>query len=158
MAALKGIAPRNEMEGMLAAQMVSTHNAAMECLRRAMLEGQSFEGRDQNLKHAARLMGIYERQLAALDKHRGKGQQKITVEHVTVEAGGQAIVGTVETRGEGTANDTKEKHRDEPEAPMLADGTDAHVINQMSDAADNDPVKVGGKRRAEARPERKRIR
>jgi hypothetical protein len=33
--------------------------------------------------------------MEALDKHRGKGQQKITVEHVTVEAGGQAIVGNV---------------------------------------------------------------
>ena len=38
---------------------------------------------------------FYERQLAALDKHRGKGQQKITVEHVTVQAGGQAIVDKV---------------------------------------------------------------
>ena len=82
---------------MLAAQMISTHNAAMECLRRAMTEAQTFEGRDQNLKHAAKLLGLYERQLAALDKHRGKGQQKITVEHVTVEAGGQAIVGNVGT-------------------------------------------------------------
>lgn len=97
-AALQQIAPRNELEGMLAAQMISTHNAAMECLRRAMMEGQTFGGRDQNLKHAAKLLGIYERQLAALDKHRGKGQQKITVEHVTVEAGGQAIVGNVETK------------------------------------------------------------
>ena len=97
--AMKNIAPRNELEGMLAAQMISTHNAAMECLRRAMKEEQTFEGRDTNLKHAAKLMAIYERQLAALDKHRGKGRQKITVEHVTVEAGGQAIVGEVHTEG-----------------------------------------------------------
>ena len=40
---------------------------------------------------------LYTRQLEALDKHRGKGQQKITVEHVNVHAGGQAVVGTVET-------------------------------------------------------------
>jgi len=31
----------------------------------------------------------------ALDKHRGKGQQKVTVEHVHVHRGGQAIVGAV---------------------------------------------------------------
>lgn len=60
--------------------------------------GPDVRRRDQNLKHAVKLLGIYERQLAALDKHRGKGQQKITVEHVTVEAGGQAIVGNVETK------------------------------------------------------------
>jgi len=60
-AALEGIAPRNEVEGLLAAQMVGTHSAAMECLRRAMSPGQTFEGRDQNLKHAAKLLGIYTR-------------------------------------------------------------------------------------------------
>jgi len=72
--ALRSIAPRNELEGMLAAQMIATHNAAMWCMRRAMLENQTFEGRDQNLKHAVKLMGVDERQVAALDKHRGKGQ------------------------------------------------------------------------------------
>ena len=93
--ALQRIAPRSELEGMLATQMIATQNAAIECLRRAMTEGQTLAGRDQNLKHATKLLGTYERQLAALDKHRGKGQQKITVEHLTVQAGGQAIVGNV---------------------------------------------------------------
>jgi hypothetical protein len=37
--------------------------------------------------------------LDALNRHRGKGQQKVTVEHV--HEGGQAIVGNVESRGEG---------------------------------------------------------
>ena len=73
-AALKAIAPCNELEGMLAVQMVSTHNAAMDCLRRAMLPEQTFEARDLNLKHAAKLLSIYTRQLEVLDKHRGKGQ------------------------------------------------------------------------------------
>ena len=104
--ALQKIAPQSELEGMLAAQMISTHNAAMECLRRSMMEGQTFEGRNLALTHAAKLLGLYERQLAALDKHRGKGQQKITVEHVTVEAGGQAIVGTVQA-GPTTAHSRK---------------------------------------------------
>ena len=102
LAALKGIAPQNEMEGMLAVQMVSTHNAAMECLGRAMI-CRSFEGRDQNLKYAAKLMNIYIQQLEALDKRRGKGQQKITVEHVNVHAGGQAIVGNVEAPARSAA-------------------------------------------------------
>ena len=94
---LQGIKPSGEVEGMLATQMVGTHNAAMECLRRAMLQGQSFEGRDQNLKHAAKLLSIYARQIEVLDKHRGKGQQKVTVEYVNVESGGQAVVGHVES-------------------------------------------------------------
>lgn len=98
-AALKGVAPIDGMESMLAAQMVATHNAAMDCLRRAQLDGQSFEGRDLNLKHATKLLAAYARQVEAIDRHRGQGQQKITVEHVTVNAGGQAIVGGVAGRG-----------------------------------------------------------
>lgn len=94
---LQGIGPTDEIEGMLAVQMVATHNAIMECLRRAMLPDQTFEGRDQNLKHAAKLLAIYTRQIETLNKHRGKGQQKVTVEYVSVEAGGQAMVGHIET-------------------------------------------------------------
>ncbi|MBO6768971.1 MAG: hypothetical protein JJ901_11820 [Erythrobacter sp.] len=88
--------PTDGAEGMLAQQMVGTHFAALECLRRAALPNQTFEGRDMALKHAHKLMTLYARQLETLNKHRGKGQQKVTVEHVRVEKGGQAIVGTVE--------------------------------------------------------------
>ena len=98
----ESVKPQSGLEGMLAAQMVGTHFAALECLRRSMIEQQSFEGREMNLKHAQKLMDLYQRQLAALDKHRGKGQQKVTVEHVHVEAGGQAIVGNVEAGGAKT--------------------------------------------------------
>lgn len=91
--------PADGAEGMLAQQMVGTHFAALECLRRAAIPNQTFEGRDQALKHASKLMALYARQLETLNKHRGKGQQKVTVEHVRVEKGGQAIVGNVETSG-----------------------------------------------------------
>ncbi len=96
---LQGIKPSDEMEGMLATQMVATHNAAMECFRRAMIPAQSFEGRDQNLRHASKLLSLYSRQIEVLDRHRGKGQQKVTVEYVNIEAGGQAVVGHIETGG-----------------------------------------------------------
>ena len=101
---------------MLAMQMVGTHNAALECLKRAALPNQTFEGRDMALKHAEKLMTLYTHQLSTLNKHRGKGQQKVTVEHVNVEASGQAIVGSVEagaskrgTRGPGP--DALEHHK-----------------------------------------------
>ncbi len=102
-AALQGLAPSDELEGMLAAQMIATHNTAMECLRRANGDGLSFEAREQNLKHAAKLLAVYARQVEALDKHRGKGQHELTVEHVTVNAGGQAIVGHVAGAATGTS-------------------------------------------------------
>ena len=44
-AALVGIEPKDELEGMMAAQLFAAHNAAMECYRRAMISEQTFEGR-----------------------------------------------------------------------------------------------------------------
>ncbi|WP_286800272.1 hypothetical protein [Oceanicaulis sp. UBA2681] len=78
---------------MLATQMVATYNAAMECYRRAMAEGQAFAGREVSLKHAQRLSKAYLDQLAALDKRRECSQLKITMERVIVQAGGHQTVG-----------------------------------------------------------------
>jgi hypothetical protein len=95
-AALVGIEPKDELEGMMAAQLIAAHNAAMECYRRAMLSEQIYEARNENLAQANKLSRTYATVLEALNRHRGKGQQKVTVEHVHVHSGGQAIVGTVE--------------------------------------------------------------
>jgi hypothetical protein len=94
-AALKGIKPRNELEGMLAGQLVAGHHAAMECYRRAMIPEQSFESRRENLNLASKLSRTFATLVEAMDRHRGKGQQRITVEHLHVNQGGQAVVGLV---------------------------------------------------------------
>ena len=68
----------------------------MECFRRAMISEQSHEGRQSNLSHAGKLSRTYALLLEALNRHRGKAKhQRVTVEHVHVHAGGQAIVGAV---------------------------------------------------------------
>ena len=85
---------------MLAAQLVASHNVAMECYRRAG-NTQTIKVRDYNLNQANKCSRTFVTLLEALNKHRGKGQQKVTVEHVHVHQGGQAIVGLVENRGEG---------------------------------------------------------
>jgi hypothetical protein len=100
--ALVGIGPKDELEGMIAAQLLAAHNAAMECYRRAMLGEQTFEGRREALSQANKLSRTYAVLLEALNRHRGKGQQKVTVEHVHVHAGGQAVVGVVENPGRGS--------------------------------------------------------
>jgi hypothetical protein len=89
------LAPGDGAEAMLAEQMVATHFAALECLRRAAIPNQYAAARKEELKQASKLMALYARQLDTLNKHRGKGQQKVTVEHVHVAEGGQAIVGQV---------------------------------------------------------------
>jgi hypothetical protein len=115
-AALVGIGPEDELEGMMAAQLIAAHNAAMECYRRAMIGEQTFEGRRENLAQANKLSRTYATLLEALNRHRGKGQQKVTVEHVHVHAGGQAVVGMVETPGGGE----RVKSEDQPHAKQIA--------------------------------------
>ena len=92
---LQGIRPQNVLEGMLGVQMVATHEVAMECLRRSMAAPQGSE-RPDSTAQAIKLMGIFTKQIEALNRLRGKGGQKVTVEHVNVEAGGRAVVGNVD--------------------------------------------------------------
>ena len=47
------------------------------------------------LNRATKLLRTFATMAECLRTYRGGGQQKVTVEHVTVQAGGQAIVGTV---------------------------------------------------------------
>jgi hypothetical protein len=98
-AGLVGIGPKDELEGMLGAQLIAAHSAAMECYRRAMLPEQPFEGHREALTQANKLSRTYATLLESLNRHRGKGQQKVTVEHVHVHPGGQAIVGSVTHQG-----------------------------------------------------------
>jgi hypothetical protein len=113
---MAGIAPTDELEGMMAAQLFAAHNAAMECYRRAMGENISFEARRENLSQANKLSRTYATLLESLNRHRGKGQQKVTVEHVHVHSGGQAVVGVVEPAGGGD----RAKSEDQPHAKQIA--------------------------------------
>jgi hypothetical protein len=97
------MAPVNVMEAMLAVQMIGVHNGVVEYLRRSQLPDQTVGAVDTNVARASRLSRLYIAQLEALAKLRGTaGRQKMTVEHVHVYAGGQAIVGPV-ARGNGTS-------------------------------------------------------
>ena len=82
-----------------AIQLIACHTVAMECYRRAM--NSQLPARDYHLNQANKLSRTYSTLLDSLNKHRGKGQQRVTVEHVHVHQGGQAIVGHIEHKGEG---------------------------------------------------------
>src|SRR5215470_17801491 len=81
-----------------------------------MIPEQTFEGRRECLSQANKLGRTYAVLLDALNRHRGKGQQKVTVEHVHVHPGGQAVVGMVETPGGGD----RSKSEDLPHAKQIA--------------------------------------
>ena len=82
------------------------------------MSGQTFAGRDMALKHAQKLIATYAKHLEILNKHRGKGQQKVTVEHVNVAAGGQAIVGSVEPEAKKSKSLEPNAIEHHAEAPM----------------------------------------
>ena len=100
-----------------------------------MLAEQTFEGRRENLLQANKLSRTYAVLLEALNRHRGKGQQKVTVEHVHVHSGGQAIVGVVEPPGGGD----RQKSEDQPHAKQIAHAPEPAL---WSPDAEEQPVPI----------------
>jgi hypothetical protein len=93
------LAPRDGMEVMLCSQLVALHSQSMEFLRRGMLPDQTNDGVDCNVNRATKLLRTFATMAECLRTYRVGGHQRVTVEHVTVQAGGQAIVGTVNRGG-----------------------------------------------------------
>ena len=91
---LADIAPQNGLEGMLAVQMVAAHNMAMTMAARAMHPDQTTEGVNDNITRAHKMMKTFVSQTEALAKLRGN-TKTVTIKHVNVNAGGQAIIGDV---------------------------------------------------------------
>jgi hypothetical protein len=104
-AAMHAIKPQDGLEGLLAAQMVGMHTLAMEFGFRAALKDQTDLGVEVNLNRAVKASEAFAKLTEALSRYRGKGEQKMTVEHVHVHKGGQAIVGAVSQSN--TQNNTK---------------------------------------------------
>jgi hypothetical protein len=100
-AMVAGIEPRDQLESMLATQMAAVHLATMDTARRmaTTVDLVRYEAFDRSFNKLARTFAA---QIEALKRYRSKGEQRVIVERVTVEKGGQAIVGNVEHgNGEG---------------------------------------------------------
>ena len=91
---LAGINPKDQIEGMLAVQMIATHHATMDCFRIVAQNGH-IDIINQMSSCANKLSRTFMMQIEALNRYRGKGQQKMTVEHVHINSGGQAIIGNI---------------------------------------------------------------
>jgi hypothetical protein len=100
LAAVDGIAAQNEAEAMLAVQMAGTHSVAMEMLRKAKF-ATSTPALQEYGNLATKLLRTYTAQMECLAKVRRRGEQKVTVEHVHVYPGGQAVVGNITQTGTG---------------------------------------------------------
>jgi hypothetical protein len=115
---LANIAATDATESMLAELMIVTHSAAMASITQAHDAGLGTPGALAHLAVFKSLTTQFVQQMNALDKRRGRGDQKVTVEHVNVQSGGQAIVGNVRTTSK-RANRAKKRGLDD------ASGTDA---------------------------------
>jgi hypothetical protein len=72
-------------------------------------------------------------QVEALQRYRGKGQQKVTVEHVHVHSGGQAIVGALQGGGVATKSEDQPHAASaityEPGVPMRGADTQREAVS-----------------------------
>lgn len=109
LATVQALGPRDEAEAMLAAQMAMVHDATAHAARRLRhaVTVEQIEAHDRCLNRLAR---TYAAQLEALKRYRTGGQQRMTVEHVHVHAGGQAIVGSVNHGGGGELEKRGQPH------------------------------------------------
>jgi hypothetical protein len=103
LAVIEGIKPNDTLEAMTATLLVCVHHAALDAMRRAMHPDQTSGGRALYLSLALKAMSRFAQLLEAHNHSRGKGvTQQIIVKHVSVEPGGQAVVGSVRVdRGRG---------------------------------------------------------
>ncbi len=69
---------------------------------RQLRASENIPQQDSNSNALNKLARTFTTQVEALKRYRSKGEQRVIVEHVTVNEGGQAIVGSVETGGGGT--------------------------------------------------------
>ena len=95
---MKELAPRDSIEALLCSQMVAIHTALVDVSWRLRKSG-TMEQFGIYEKASNRLARTFATQMEALNKHRRKGTQKVVVQHVNVENGGQAVVGDITTGG-----------------------------------------------------------
>lgn len=109
--------PSDPIEGMLLSQIMVAHEAALDMYRRAWAQPpEYFDARCRYLQLADKAQRTVAILTERLDRHRGAGQQSITVRHVTVNAD-QAIVGNVERFPGGSA---PAQIKDQPDATAHA--------------------------------------
>jgi hypothetical protein len=94
----KSLRPRDSVEAMLVAQMVSVHVMAMRCAQQ-LAAAQDLAQSDSAARALGRLARTFPAQIEALNRYRSRGEPAITVQNVSVGDGGKAIVGNVTQHG-----------------------------------------------------------
>ena len=90
--ASESINARNSLEKMLAHQMAACHSMAMRLLAKAQSIVTDTAEIQRLVNASARLMNTYQQAYHTIHKMRTGGRQIVTVQHVNVSDGGQAMV------------------------------------------------------------------
>lgn len=90
----KSLKPRDSVEAMLVAQMVSVHVMAMRCAQH-LARAEDLAQHDSAARALGRLARTFPAQIEALNRYRSQSEPAITVQNVSVADGGNAIVGNV---------------------------------------------------------------
>jgi hypothetical protein len=101
---MKSIKPRDGVEAMLVAQMVSVHVMAMRCAYH-LANADDVAQQDSAARAFGRLARTLPAQIEALNRYRSHGEPTITVQNVSVGDGGKAIVGNVTQHASVTISD-----------------------------------------------------
>lgn len=91
---MKSIGPRDSIEAMLAAQMVCVHVTAMRCAHHLACAN-DIVSQDSASRALAKLVRTFPAQVEALNRYRNNGERAITVQSLSAQDGGKAIVGNV---------------------------------------------------------------
>jgi hypothetical protein len=94
-----GMQPKDSIEAMMITQMIALHEMALRESERALLKEQPDEFVEKHINRATKLCRSHASLVEAFNKYRTKGQQKITVQHVNVNDGGQAVIGDINQEG-----------------------------------------------------------
>jgi hypothetical protein len=92
LAMLASIRPRDSIEAMLVTQMVAVHALTMRCAYRLAC-ADNVVAQDSAARALDRLVRTFPAQLEALSRYRG--ESGITVQNLSIQHGGKAIVGNV---------------------------------------------------------------
>jgi len=137
---IKGIEPRDQLEAMLAAQMAAVHVASMTLARR-LANVEDIPQQDSAERAFNKLTRTFAMQMEALKRYRTGAEQKVTLQHVSVAEGGQAIVGNVTQapRKNGQEQAAQEKAATPP--PARPD-TNVVPMPTMGKRKEHDPLSV----------------
>jgi hypothetical protein len=129
---VKGVKPKDQVEAMLAVQMAAVHMATMT-LAEQLAHVENIPQQDSAERAFNKLTRTYATQMEALKRYRTGGEQKVTVQHVSVSEGGQAIVGNVTQAAHQTRRDKAAAsppaltHSQTPAMPIVGEPASATV-------------------------------